>query len=466
MAKLAKKTMSSKLSFHGGAGTVTGANFLLETGDVRILVDCGLQQDKRLCHDCNYNDFPYDPKDIDMLIVTHAHLDHIGRIPKLVRDGFNGVIYSTPSTKEISAVMFEDGVGLLAVEAKREGREPLYEKKDAEQALRLWETVNYHENKTIAPDYQMYFKDAGHIMGSVIAELSHIRGSESRKIAFTGDLGNSPTPLLRDTEEVNDVDYMLMESVYGDRNHETSMEARTEALKQVIMDAADRGATLLIPAFSIERTQIILHEINNLVEDHVIPQLPVFLDSPLAIKVTEIYRKYQKNFKADVQEEIAEGDDIFDFPKLELTRTRSESQEINKHHGPKIIIAGSGMSYGGRIMYHEKVHLSNPNNVILFVGYQVPGTVGRQIQDGNKVVDILGKKVKIKARVETISGFSAHKDSDHLIEFAGKTHEHVEKIFVAMGEPKASMFLAQRLRDYYEIDAIVPKQGEVFDIDF
>lgn len=454
------------LNFYGGVGMVTGANFLLETDDLKILVDCGLVQDRRICHGCNYKNFPYALEEIDILFVTHAHLDHIGRIPKLVHDGFKGIIYSTPSTREIATIMFDDGVGILSREAKREGREPLYDKEDVVDTLKLWKDIPYHTKTDIGPGYSVYFKDAGHIMGSAMVEITHMRAGESRKIVFTGDLGNSPTPLLRDTEDVEDANYMVMESVYGDRNHENSMKERTDALKRVISDAAKRGATLLIPAFSIERTQIILHEINHLVEDKKIPSLPVFLDSPLAIKVTEIYKKYQKNLKGHVQQDIKQGDDIFDFPKLELTRTKRESREINNHQGPKIIIAGSGMSYGGRIMFHERIYLKDPNNVILFVGYQVPGTVGRQIQDGNKVVDIFGKKVRIKARIETISGFSAHKDSDHLIEFASKSQETLDKLFVAMGEPKSSMFLAQRLKDYYGINAIVPKQDESFEIDF
>lgn len=452
------------LSFHGAAEKVTGANFLLETDDIKILVDCGLDQDRKLCAECNYEDFSYDPKTINVLFVTHAHLDHIGRIPKLVKDGFKGVIYSTPSTKEIATVMFEDGVRLLAGEARELKREPLYDEKDVRAALNLWKTISYHAEREFAPGYSAYFKDAGHIMGSAIIELTHAK--TGKKIVFTGDLGNSPTPLLRDTEEVNDADYVVMESVYGNRNHESVPKERSERLKEVILDTAERGGVLLIPAFAIERTQVILHEINHLVEDNIIPSLPVYLDSPLAIKVTEIYKKHAENFRKHIQEDIASGDDIFDFPKLQFTMTKEESKEINAEGGPKIIIAGSGMSYGGRIMFHERVYLSDKKNTILFVGYQVPGTVGRQIQDGNKVVDILGKKVKVKARVESISGFSAHKDSDHLIEFVEPTADKATKIFVTMGEPKASLFLAQRLKDYLEVNAVVPKKGEVFEIEF
>jgi len=457
----------SKLTFFGGAGTVTGANFLLETDDIKILVDCGLVQDKSVCHGCNYDDFKYNPSEVDILLVTHAHLDHIGRIPKLVKDGFRGVIYSTPSTREITEVMFESGLSLMKREAKHDGKEPLYDEKDVQKTLRLWKEIHYHKDFELAPNYSVYLKDAGHILGSSIFEITHKTTSESRKIAFTGDLGNSPTPLLKDAEPLSlDVNYVLMESVYGNRNHDTNMKERTNALKEVIQESTKRGGTLIIPVFSIERTQVILHEMNHLVEEKQIESVPVFLDSPLAIKVTDIYRNYMHNFKKHVQEDIKTDKDIFDFPRLELTVSSDQSKSIAHQHGPKIILAGSGMSHGGRIMFHEKIYLGNPKNTILFVGYQVPGTTGRQIQDGNKVVDIMKKKVKVRAHIETISGFSAHKDSDHLAEFVEPIVDTVDKIFLAMGEPKSSMFLAQRLRDYFEVNAVVPKVGDTHDIDF
>ena len=456
----------SKLSFHGGAGTVTGANFLLENEDFKLLVDCGLRQDKSVCHECNYDDFPYDPAEVDFLFVTHAHLDHIGRIPKLVASGFKGIIYSTPSTLEIAEVMFADGVRIVAEEAKRLGREPLYEKKDVESAMKLWKTISYHETLEFSDGYEVFVKDAGHILGSAIFEFTHIKAQNKPKIVFTGDLGNSPTPLLKDTEDVTDADYIVMESVYGDRNHETNMQERSKLFRDTVIRSVERGGVLMIPVFSVERTQIMLHELNHLVEEKKIPSIPIFLDSPLAIKVTKIYSKHMKNFKKHIQDDVARGDDIFDFPRLELTMGKEESKGIAYQKGPKIIMAGSGMSHAGRIMFHQKIYMSHPENTILFVGYQVPGTIGRQIQDGNKQVEIMHKKVKIRAHVETISGFSAHKDSEHLTEFAGKSADTLKKVFLAMGEPKASMFLAQRLQDYYEINTEVPKQGETFEIEF
>ena len=467
----------AKLTFHGGAGTVTGANFLLESGTLKLLVDCGLNQSKLLCEHCNYDPFPYDPASIGVLFITHAHLDHIGRVPKLVHDGFKGVIYSTPSTREIAALMFEDSIRHLSREAEESGKKPLYNANDVVRALSLWKTIPYHTETKLDDEHSFILKDAGHIMGSAMVEITHRVGGlpaaqgtaqagGPKKIVFTGDLGNSPTPLLRDTEPITDADYLVMESVYGDRNHETSMEERTERLKEVANTTLSRGGVLLIPAFSIERTQVILHELDNLVEHHQIPRVPVYLDSPLAIRVTEIYANYPKNFNETIQKELKIDKNIFGFPGLELTLTAKESKTIEYTDEPKIIIAGSGMSYGGRILFHERAYLSDPKNTILIVGYQVPGTTGRQILDGCKTVTILDRKVTVRAQVETISGFSAHKDSDHLLAFIETAAPKLKQAFIVMGEPKSSLFLAQRAHDYLGVNAAAPKQGDSVTIGF
>jgi len=317
--------------------------------------------------------------------------------------------------------------------------------------------VKYHTEKDIGGGFSIYMKDAGHILGSAMIEITH----SGKKVVFTGDLGNSPSPLLRDTEEVNDADYMVMESVYGDRNHE-DRDQRREKFKRIVQDSIKRGGALLIPAFSIERTQILLHEINDLVESGAIPEVPVFLDSPLAIKVTRIYKDRQAQFNKGVRDEIASGDDIFNFPNLTLTETREESKKINNVPNPKIIIAGSGMSSGGRIIYHEERYLPDPNSTVILPGYQAVGTRGRHLDEGLKIIDIKGRKIQVKARIEKITGFSGHKDSEHLVEFVADTKDTVKKVFVAMGETKASLFLVQRLRDYLEVDAIHPEVGKKY----
>lgn len=450
-----------RLSFYGGTGTVTGANFLLEDGDFKILVDCGLEQGSRFADLSNREDFPYDPASIKMLFVTHSHIDHIGRIPKLVKDGFRGVIYSTPETLKISRLLLDDALMLLDQEARHEGILPLYEKKDVESAMSLWQEIAYHSPRDIGNDIKVNFKDVGHVLGASMIEFT----KNGRKIVFTGDLGNTPTPLLKDTEEITDANYMIMESVYGDRNHEPKDERRNH-LRDVIKKITKMKGTLLIPAFSLERTQVLLYEINNMVEGGEIESIPVFLDSPLAIKVTDIYKHSFDDFNSKVQEQILGGDDIFKFPKLKFTLLPKDSQRIISTPNPKIVIAGSGMSTGGRIISHEKNYLSDPNNTILFIGYQAPGSLGRIIQDGAKEVDIYGEKIKIRANIESISGYSSHKDSEHLIEFVSKTVGTVEKVFVVMGEPKSALFLTQRLRDYLNVDAVAPSKGESFGISF
>lgn len=446
-----------KITFHGGTGSVTGANFLLESlmGDeTKILIDCGLAQGTKKEEEINWEPLPYNPAEMTALLVTHAHLDHIGRIPKLVRDGFKGQIYSTPATKEISALSLEDSVGLLAKEAERGNQEYLYERADVAKSLSLWQTHDYHQPFQIGP-FSIVARDAGHILGSAMMEIT----LEGKKILFTGDLGNSPSPLLPDGERITDIDYLIMESVYGDRNHE-GREDRRAKLEDAIEETMRRGGTLVIPAFSIERTQEILFEIEQMIEQSRVPLVPVFVDSPLGIKVTEVYKKYRDDLNKRAREEAGSDDGIFRFPNLHLTMSTEDSKAIIKANPRKIIIAGSGMSTGGRILHHEKAYLSDPQSALLLVGYQTPGTLGRLLQDGIKQVKILGEQITVRAKVIAIGGYSGHMDSDHLLNFVHQTADTVKRVFVVMGEPKSSLFLVQRLRDYLGLNASAPVPGE------
>lgn len=447
----------------GGVGNATGANFLLKTPEMNILVDCGLVQGSHFAVAENRDDFPYVPADVSYLLITHAHMDHIGRIPKLVREGFAGTIYSTVETKELAAIMLEDALMLLIREARESNMQPLYEKEDIAKAMSLWKTLPYHQLFDLSPNIKIYLKDAGHILGSAIIEMTISGGGEAGKIAFTGDLGNSPTPLLRDTEYVTDADYMVMESVYGDRNHGPK-DVRDARFKQVISETLRAGGTVVIPTFSIERTQVILFELNNLVESEAVPRVPVFLDSPLALKVTEVYRNHVEDFNPATQGAIKGGDDIFDFPGLKIVRDHAESESINYIKGSKIIISGSGMSVGGRVIHHERYFLGDPNATILLVGYQVPGSLGRQIEEKAPSVKVDGAYVKVRARIEKISGFSSHKDSDNLVEFVSHAMPKLNQVFIAMGENKSSTFLAQRLRNEVGANAIVPEKNREYEL--
>ncbi|MEK7152134.1 MAG: MBL fold metallo-hydrolase [Patescibacteria group bacterium] len=452
---------TSKLTFHGGAGSVTGANFLLEDKEsgAKILVDCGFFQGRKVGEDINRDPFPYDPTSIDVLFVTHAHIDHIGRIPKLVRDGFRGVIYSTPATKEIAELMLTDSMGILGKEAKEDRLPPMYEREDVEKTMNLWQGVPYHTPINLKGGFQVTLKDAGHILGS--AQVVFVR--DGRTLVFTGDLGNSPAPLLRDTEPLGNVQYVVMESVYGDRNHESRAD-RKQMLEDVIEDTIKKGGALVVPAFSLERTQELLFEINDLVEHGRIPAVPVFVDSPLAIKVTRIYKNSNGNFNHNANDVIKSGDDIFNFPRLKFTMETEESKAIKEAPNPKVIIAGSGMSNGGRIIHHEKHYLPDPKSTILLIGYQSVGTMGRALQEGAKNVTIMGDSVPVLARIAKIRGYSAHKDSDALVDFVRTADDGIEQVFVVMGEPKAEMFLAQRLRDHLGVNATVPQKDESVEI--
>ena len=452
--------------FWSGVGSVTGANFMLQTQNNNILIDCGLIQGLKESDFINREPFPYNVLDIDSLFITHSHMDHIGRIPKLVKAGFSGVIYSTKETKEMAEIMFEDALKVMDMKARESGlyNESMYDKNDVLKTMSLWQEISYGQKKEF-DDFSVFPKDAGHILGSAMYEF-HIKkenGGEV-KILFTGDSGNSPAPLLSPTEKIEGVDYIVLDSVYGDRNHEDK-EERDLKLVNIIKGAIERGGTLVIPAFSIERTQVLLYEINNMVEDRVIKSIPVYLDSPLGLKITEVYKRSKKFFNDGVRQEIKEGDDIFSFPKLNIIHSSFESRKIEDMPNPKIVIAGSGMSEGGRVVNHEISFLPDPKNTILLVGYQALGTLGRQIQDGNKEVIIKDQRIKVLAKVENISGYSSHKDSDNLVYMVSDTKDTLKKAFVVLGEPKSSLFLVQKLRDNLDIDAIYPERGQFYELD-
>ncbi len=452
--------MKSTIHFHGGAGMVTGSNFLLDTGNAKFLIDCGMFQGQHSAEDVNWKPFPYDPASISFLINTHAHIDHIGRIPKLVRDGFRGTILSTEATKAIAVSLLYDALQLAEEVARHVGGKIFYDKKDIMQAMLQWEVVPYRKTTELIDGFSVEFLNAGHILGSAMALFS--RGTKS--IVFSGDLGGGNSPLLSHAEVPAGANYLVIESVYGDRVRKDDIN-RLDHIENIIENTAMRGGTLLIPAFSTERTQDLLYEIRSLMLEKRIPSMPVYLDSPLAEKITQAYLEYPQYFSKDMQKRVEAGEHIFDFPELRYVHDVEESRKIIQTKGEKIIIAGSGMSNGGRVLAHEKEILSDKASTLLIVGYQSAGSLGRRIAEGAKKVQIMHEYVMVRCRVETMYGYSAHMDSEQLLEFVNIQSSTLKEVFVVMGEPASSMFLAQRIRDYLGVKATVPEQGSTAEIE-
>lgn len=448
-----------KLTFYGGAKSVTGANYLLEHDGVRVVVDCGMMQGSQFVENFNYEEFPYDPASIDFLFITHGHIDHIGRVPKLVRDGFKGRIIATEPTVELAKLSLRDSMRIIAEEARLSGREPFFTLPDVEATDGFFEPHRYGERIDLNGKGHVEIYSAGHVLGSAMYRF-HFGG---KIITFTGDLGNNPAPLIGPPDLLGKTDYLVIESAYGDREHPPA-KLGTRLLAEIVIETIQRGGTLLIPSFALERTQIVLFNLNNFVEQGVVPSVPVFVDSPLATSFTKIYKKYEHYFKPTVQSQIRSGDQIFDFPRLEFTRSVEESKAINKVKGPKIIIAGNGMSTGGRILYHEMHYLSDPKNTMLLVGYQVKNSLGRQILEKKPFVHIFGRKIEMRADVHQISSFSAHADNPQLLNFVSKNIDGKPKnIFIVQGEAAAAEKLAFDLRER-AYEAYVPNYKETFDL--
>lgn len=448
-----------KIQFCGAAQMVTGSNYLLESGDTRILIDCGLFQGSHFCDELNFEPFRYDPKSVVALIVTHGHIDHIGRIPKLVREGFSGDIYSTPPTKDFAESLLLDSEHVLRQEAERFKKPSMYSIEDVSSAMKLWKKIPYHTKFSVGP-FLISFYDAGHVLGSafVVVEV------EGKRIVFSGDIGSEETPFIHALETIDNVDFLIVESTYGNTLHH-DLAKRKDILEDVIEETARVGGVLMIPAFALERTQEMMYELDELVSNGRVPRIPVFVDSPLAIKLTAVYQKYSTNPEYFGEKAIAlikSGDAIFNFPGLQLTLTSEQSKSISGIAPPKIIIAGSGMSQGGRIVFHERNYLSDPKNAILFVGYQAKNSLGRRIRDGEKSVRIFGEPVSVKAKVHEITGYSAHADQRQILRWVEPMRRNLKEVFLVHGEIDQMEPLAQKMLDEYALPVKIPSLGDSF----
>ncbi|MHB8994097.1 MAG: MBL fold metallo-hydrolase RNA specificity domain-containing protein [Armatimonadota bacterium] len=464
-----------KLTFLGAARTVTGSQYLLEAAGKRLLIDCGMVQGGEHLRHQGRPDFLIDYRTVDALLLTHAHIDHSGNIPLITRLGFDAPVYCTSATADLCAVMLPDSAHIQEEDARHDLRRwmkngrvgpaptPLYGQKDVEQALGLFESVRYDETVEVVPGVKVRWRDAGHILGSASLEVWVTEGGETEKIIFSGDIGCSGRPLLRDPTPLDGADYVVMESTYGNRRHEDEA-IKCDRLQKLIERAVRNRGHVIIPAFAVGRVQELLFELNNLVEHNLIPRLPIFVDSPLAVSATEISRNHRECFDAETRAMLAAGDDPMDFAGLKLTRDQAASKRINFEKGPMVIIASSGMCTGGRIRHHLQNHLDHGNDTILFVGYQAQGTLGRYLQEGNPVVKLFGQKMQVRARVQSIRSFSAHADADELLAWLKSIHGP-KAVFITHGEEEAALDFAALAHRELKAPTLVPEFGETVDLD-
>ncbi len=445
-----------KLSFHGATEEVTGSCFLLETEHGNILVDCGMKQGERVCMLRDHDDFTFDPKNLSAVLVTHAHFDHTGRLPELFAKGYTGKVYMTPPTKALSEIILDDSLGIMSENAERCGDVVPYSEEDVREYLRHVVGVNYHTTFEPVPGVSVMFHDAGHILGSAYISLD-VHG---KRLVFSGDIGNNDVPILPDTEALHHADVVVCESTYGDRDHEPT-SFRREKLRAFVEKILRRHGTVIIPAFSLERTQELLYELDVLVTEGKLPQIPVYLDSPLAIRATSIYRHYAQYLSFD---HPMMQRDFFSFPSLRETVTVDESKRINDDHRPKIIIAGNGMMTGGRVLHHLLRYLDDEKNGLLVIGFQAPGTLGRAIMQRHETVRIFGSSVRVRAEVGNIESFSAHGDREKLASWLKATEGDPKKIFLVHGEDTTKQAFSQYLGKTLESDILIPRLHEVFEL--
>lgn len=450
--------MQIKLRFLGAAQNVTGSRHMLEVNGTRLLVDCGLYQERQF-KERNWEPFDFPASSINAVLLTHAHLDHCGLLPKLVKDGFTGPVYCTAATAEIARIIMLDSARLQEEDAEykrkrheREGRKgpfpvvPLYTTADVEATLPLFRKVHYKKPVEIADGIKATFCEAGHVLGSAVIHVCVQKNGETRSILFSGDIGRPDRPIVRDPAELDEADYILVESTYGDRVHRGRGDIKAE-IAEVINSTQATGGNIVVPSFALERSQEMLFYVNELLVENAIPHLMVFLDSPMAGAITKVFKHHRELFDEEMTEFMENGGSPFAFAGLKYTQTATESKAINHIRGTAIIIAGSGMCTGGRIKHHLVNNIERPESTIMFVGYQAVGTLGRRIVEGEKEVRILGEKRQVKAKVVQIHGFSAHADKKELLGWLSSLKNHPRRIFVVHGEAESAKAFGQYIHE-------------------
>ncbi|MDD4766409.1 MAG: MBL fold metallo-hydrolase [Desulfotomaculaceae bacterium] len=459
------------LQFLGAAEIVTGSCFLLEAANTRIMVDCGMYQGRKEIREHNYQSFRVPPRSVDYVLLTHAHIDHSGLIPKLCKHGFKGKVYATAPTVELCEVLLPDSAYIQEMEVERKNRknrragrsliEPIYTINDAYEALSYFEVVSYDEIIQLTPDIRMRFVDAGHILGSAMVEICVRENGSDTKLVFSGDIGNKDRPIVKDPSTIDEADYVIMESTYGARLHNS--EEEIESLHGIIWETYNKGGNLVIPAFAVERTQDLLFHLYLLMKEKRMPDMPIYIDSPLATAATEVFWRHHDFFDEEAACLIHKGEDPHQIPGIEFTKTAEESKLLNQADRT-IIISASGMCEAGRIRHHLKYNLWRPESTVLFVGYQAEGSLGRQILDGQETVRIFGDDIAVKADIKLIEGYSSHADQAGLVEWVNNFRKPLREIFVVHGEPEAATALADLLRAEHGLQVTVPVLDQVVEL--
>lgn len=466
------------LQFWGAAQTVTGSMHLVEADGHRLLLDCGMAQGRREEAKKLNSEFPFDPEKIDAVVLSHAHLDHSGKLPMLVKKGFSGSIFSTSATRDLCSAMLADSASLQEMDAKYVNRQnekhglpfikPLYTLHDVARTMRLFQTVEFQRPLEILPGIKMTFRNAGHILGSASVSLEIAEGRDKKKVtalAFTGDLGRKGAAVVKDPDIIDRADVLITESTYGGRDHGPMDEARKN-LARVVRETANNGGLLIIPAFAVGRTQDVVYHLHDLMQSKEIPQMPVYVDSPLATNITEIFRAHPECFDEETEQLLMQdgGDDPFGFNMLRYTRSTEESKKLNNIRRPAIIISASGMCEGGRVLHHLRRNVGDPNTTVLFVGFQAENTLGRKLLRGDKTARIYGEEHEVRARMEKIDGYSAHADEGEMLDFINAIPNRPRHVFVVHGEPDATAAMAAGLARLGIEDIAIPERGERFEV--